>query len=391
MTALETTDGRATLQTGSGAPSITFTQPLNNAAWAQNTITSAPFAVGGNPLLISVAGDQWNPTNGLMVQQVVVDTGAGVQAGAARVCANPANNHMPLVRGWSLLPGVPASSPTVTVGQSPNTSQNSDDKCCVTVCELAPGAPLAVRAILGPQSIGASGTEPVVLYAPFKSFGGRLLIRAAGSAIPSGAGLVSFAIDVDGQEVARSELMGITAAANQWHLATVPVDVLVDAPAGPHVIGVRVSGGTTDINDMISLLVLEQVGPSTALSITPLLVNSPCTPQSGAGVAAQAAFASGGGTLVLQLSASVYASVQTRTCLAVELDGQPLTINGTAACLYGAVNTSGLHLAMVSNDLVVTGVPAGPHTIWLVATDNATCTSGDDRCSITVLELGPTA
>jgi hypothetical protein len=386
--AFEATDGRV----GAVAPgSITFTQPMNNMACTGSAITSGTFSIGGNPLLVSssVSGSS-SAGSDTMIASVGVAPG-NLPAGLPTVMANPANSHFPLVRSWALVQGAaPSTGATVTVSPKQNLAQNGDDYACVTVCELGAGAPLAVRAVVGPTAVATAALpgQPL-LYQPFFSFGGPLLIRAAASGwVQNAAGIVSVVIELDGQEVARTEIL----AAPSMHLATVPVDVLVDAGLGHHVIAMRITPGVTcvtDVNDYFSLLVLEQTGPPDAIEISPLLVNAPCMDQQGKGTAAVATFTSGGGTLVIQASGSAFAASPTRLTLNMLLDGQPLVINGTAAALRSAVNVNGIHVAMVSNDIVAPGIPAGSHTLALTATDGVTFTNADDRCSITVLELPP--
>ena len=153
-----------------------------------------------------------------------------------------------------------------------------------------------------------------------------------------------------------------------------------------------VQGGTTDSNDYTTLLVLEQTGPPGAIEINPVLVNAPCLAQPGSGTAAFATFSSGGGTLVIQAAASAFATVAggIPLNLTLELDGQPLVTNGSPAILHEFGNTVAMHLPMVTNDFVAPGIPAGSHTLALVA-DKNTNTTADDRVSITVMELGPAA
>jgi hypothetical protein len=145
-----------------------------------------------------------------------------------------------------------------------------------------------------------------------------------------------------------------------------------------------------DANDFTSVLVLEQTGPRSALEINPLLVNAPGLSQGGSGTAAYATFASGGGTLVILASASAYSSAPHVINLALQLDGQPLVTNGNPAVLHGGVNTASMHIPLISNDFVATGIGAGNHTLTLVA-DSNTITDSNDRVSITVMELGPAA
>ncbi len=390
------------------AAALTVTQAFNNRSWASQAITSAAFPVGGSPLLVSSSSSGWlTPNGGAVAQEPVQVTSSGhaFAAGTPQVFINPANCHQPLVSSWALVPGVPASpGATVTASTATGTTVDGGDSCCVTVYELGFNAPLAVRAATGPSAAVPGQTEQffpggVMLYQPFVSFGGRLLIRVAGSAIPAAnLSMTTLVVDLDGAEIARAEICAHqnTATASNWHAATVPVSVLADATPGSHALVVRALGGTSatqfDYHDFVSALVLEEMGPPGALQINPLLVNAPCAPQAGNGVAASAGFSSGGGTLVFWAAASAWTGgADTPVNLNFHLDGLPLTVGAQQANLHGFANTSvtgAVHLTLVSNDLVVEGISPGRHLLELVG-DGVTQTDGNDRCSVTVLELGP--
>jgi hypothetical protein len=387
---------------------LTVTQALDNRSFASAPITSNAFAVGGNPLLVSSSASGYTPTaNGVIGAQVqVTSAGTPAAAGTPTVFINPANSHAQMVDSWMLVPGVPASAgATVTVSATGSTTVDSNDFCCLTLYELGPDAPLAVRAATGPQAVapGQAGvffSGGVMLYQPFMSFGGRLVIRVAGSAIPPvGLGLTTLVVDLDGEEIARAEVCAKDNAGSSvnWHDAVVPVSVLVDAAPGPHALVVRALDGTTptrfDYHDWVSALVLEQMPSPEALAISPLLVNAACEVQTGGGVAASTRFSSAGGTLVIWAAASASASGTANTLINLNLmlDGQPLKVGAQQAALSAYTNLSAtgtVHLGLVSNDLVLEGIAPGNHLLELIG-DKVTTTDGNDRCSLTVLELGP--
>ena len=382
-------------------PSIAFTHVFDNAPLGSPPVTSQPFTVNGNPLLVSASASTIAASTANVSYALKLNAASSPAAGTPEVWINPTQQHFPLVRSWALVTGVAAGEVTLTASAGANAAPNGDDTICATVCELGPGAPLAVRAVVQPLSAQATVAGQPALYQPFVSFGGTLLIRASGSAKQGASGaLISFAVDIDGQEVARSELLTPASSAESggpWHHATTPVDVLVDAAAGPHVVAIRplASAGANlntavDVNDFTSVLVLEQTAPRSELEITPVLVNAPLIAQSGSGTAAFATFASGGGTLVILASASAWSTAPNVMNLALQLDGQPLVTNGTPAVLHGSVNTASMHIPLISNDFVAQGVGAGNHTLALVADANTT-TDANDRASITVMELGPSA
>lgn len=393
---LTATNGRAGV---SPAPSIAFTHVFDNVPLSSPPVTSQPFTVNGNPLLVSTSASAIAAGTGKVSYALKINSASSPAAGTPEVWINPTFQHFPLVRSWALVTGVAAGQVTLTATSGADTSPNNDDAICATVCELGPGAPLAVRAVVQPTSAQATVAGQPALYQPFVSFGGRLLVRASGSAKQGSAGaLLSFAVDIDGQEVVRTELLTPSSeAGGPWHHATTPVDVLVDVAAGRHVIAIRPLAGAgtnlntaVDVNDFTSVLVLEQTGPRSELEITPVLVNAPLIGQTGGGTAAFATFASGGGTLVILASASAWSTAPNVISLGLRLDGQQLVTNGNPAILHGGVNTASMHIPLISNDFVAQGIGAGNHTISLVA-DSKTTTDGNDRTSITVLELGPSA
>jgi hypothetical protein len=387
--AIVAADGR--VGAAAAAP-MTVTQVMDSQPWGTGPpITSAAFPVGGNPLLVSAATSGWVGTAGLASSALTLSTGgASTPAGTQQAWMNDLSTHLAMLRSWALLRGIPASTgATVTAATGQSTQQDVNDVVNVTVTELGPGAPLAVRAVAGPVSAQGAGAGQPILYEPFVSFGGPVLIRAQGTAKASNnATLVSIAVEVDGQQVARTELLGATNAA---HYATVPVDVLVDLPAGPHVVSMRtLPTCSTDLNDYCSVVVLEQTGPAGSIAIDPVLVNAPLMDQQGNGTAAYATFASGGGTLLIHASASAFAAAQNQIALTLELDGAPVVLNGTTAQLRQLANNANMHVTLSCADFVVSGVAAGPHTLTLAASAT-TSTNADDRGSLTVIELGPGA
>jgi hypothetical protein len=385
-------------------PPIAITQAMNNLAWPSSggAITSS-VKLGGNPVLVSASMSGWTASPGAPLQaqiDVTPSPAPEIPAGNPGLCINPGSTHQTFVRSWTLLGNVPASTGATVIAQGgTNITLDENDTSCVTLFELGPDAPLAVRVATGPAPppIPLVVQSGVMLYEPFVSFGGRLLIRVAASGMPPANGQqVSLAIDLDGEEIARTECLGLTNTGGNtnWHFTTVPVDVLVDAAPGNHALVVRTSGGSQfDAHDLVSALVLEETG---TIEIQPVLVNAPCITQNGSGTAAWASFGSGGGTLVICASASGFPKDTTTSYslgLGFVLDGQPLKLGGQQAMLQVLANspngwTGQMHLAMVSNDLVVPNIPGGSHVLELVANAN-TFTDGDDRCSITVLELAP--
>lgn len=94
-----------------------------------------------------------------------------------------------------------------------------------------------------------------------------------------------------------------------------------------------------------------------------------------------AAFTTYGGTLRIQYSGSGYSSTpSTLIGMTVKIDGVAFDQTGIFA------NQSGMHLAFVSKEWVLTGIPAGSHTITLQAM-TGTFTDSGDIFNATVTEL----
>lgn len=118
--------------------------------------------------------------------------------------------------------------------------------------------------------------------------------------------------------------------------------------------------GKLEVQRLHSLIAINSVGP---------------LPRS------SAAFATFGGTLRIQYSGSGYsATPNTLVGMTVKLDGVAFDQTGIFA------NQSGMHLAFVSKEWVLTGIPAGNHTITLEAM-SGTFTDNGDIFNATVTEL----
>lgn len=189
---------------------------------------------------------------------------------------------------------------------------------------------------------------------------------------------------------ARPELYGnpealraLAAPSNAW-LSFAPSALWADSDHGNGVVGVTrtgtgVFGGAADtagwagyfsgnvrvtgklaVDRLHSLIAINSVGP---------------LPRS------SAAFTTYGGTLRIQYSGSGYsATANTLIGMTVKLDGTAFDQTGIFA------NQAGMHLAFVSKEWVLTGIPAGTHTISLEAM-SGTFTDSGDIFNATVTEL----
>ena len=196
-------------------------------------------------------------------------------------------------------------------------------------------------------------------------------------------GIVQTSFQTDHNIGSLGEVMANNA--NQ-HLATVPVDLLsTEGIRGQHPL--MLSGGQStwiDQGDYGHVAVLEWVNPDAPMFVgmNPPLQNAPANSQEGGGgVIAQSQFTSDGGTLLVRANCSVW--TQNAPCMlevGIQIDGVSQGFLGIFA------NFSTTHMTAVSNDLVLTNVPAGQHTLTLLA-EEATITDSNDRVSVMILEF----
>jgi hypothetical protein len=88
-----------------------------------------------------------------------------------------------------------------------------------------------------------------------------------------------------------------------------------------------------------------------------------------------------GGPLLVKVGVSCWTqSANVPLIVGIQVDGTSLGFARIFA------NQTGTHMATVTNDLVLTGVPAGSHTLGLIGEAN-TITDQNDLVSILVLEF----
>jgi hypothetical protein len=125
---------------------------------------------------------------------------------------------------------------------------------------------------------------------------------------------------------------------------------------------------------------LEWVKPPDApvvLNMNPYLQDAIPQTQQGGGHIVQ----SSGGTLLFRVNLSAWSNApNTLMDVSIQVDGKQLGSTSLFA------NPSTTHLALVSNDLVATRIPAGRHVFALAAARN-TVTDQNDRVSVQALEF----
>lgn len=197
-------------------------------------------------------------------------------------------------------------------------------------------------------------------------------------------GYPALTVDARAEAFGNPEALRVYAVpSNRW-LSFSPSALWADSDAGAGVVGVTRAGtgvfggaaeepgwagyfsgnvkitGKLEVARLHSLIAINSIGPLPLSSGT---------------------FTTYGGTLRIQYSGSGYTSVPSRLIgMTVKLDGTAFDQTGIFA------NNSGMHLAFVSKEWVLTGIPAGTHTLTLEAMAG-TATDGNDIFSATVTEL----
>jgi hypothetical protein len=243
---------------------------------------------------------------------------------------------------------------------------------------------VVVRTVSDAPCPAGTGVAPLVLDRVGLE-GGQFLISASASGWVSQVGqMIGIPLLVDGTAALTSELYANNA--NQ-HMATVPIDlVMAEETRGQHEVQLNASPVTsTDGGDYAHLAVVEWVNPDDApavLPMSPTLQDAPANTQdSGGGTIALSTFQSNGGPLLVRTNVSAYSTVSNVILdVGIQIDG---TTQGLTTVF---ANPPEVHMALVSNDLVVTGVPAGKHSVDLLA-ELYPFTDQNDRVSVMIMEF----
>jgi hypothetical protein len=290
--------------------------------------------------------------------------------------------HMSLGRMWVHAPQVSAGSHQLMVVAGMTTITDQNDRVNLTLWQLGDG--LAVRATADEPC--PSGSGQVLLTERFGVKGGAFLISGSGS------GWVASANSLVQTTMLFAQADGILAEvyannANQ-HLATVPVDNFYENQSGKRgeyeLQLTAQPSTTTDQGDIAHLTAVEWVDPAaapTAIAMNPNLMDAAAAQQDGGEYVAQSTFSCSGGPLLFRVSMSAWTQYAPGPIGAsIEIDERPVGYVELFA------NFASTHLAIPSNDFVVTGIPAGKHTFQLQS-GASTYTDQNDRVSIFGLEF----
>ncbi len=364
----------------------TISQPLNLVAaqpqQGDGVVAQASVDFAGGDALLGFSGSAWSQSPGQVSLQVWVD---GEPAGAPLwMYANQGQMHLALGRTFVYCPSMTPGNHQVMVVAGPTTVTDTNDFVSLTLWELGDGLVATVFDGPGPSSGTTAG---VFVKERVETQGGDfLLVSSSGSGwVTAGASTIQTALQFDtANPLILSEVFANNAS---QHLATVPTDFhFAEKTRGEHLVVLTSGTGTSiDGGDYGHVSVLEWVNPADAPSVqsmNPILQNVQANTQQGdGGTIAQSQFSSNGGALLVRANASVWTQQQ----------GYPLyvgiQIDGTSHGFLGIyANFTGTHMTAVSNDLVVYGIPAGNHTLTLLAEANV-ITDFNDRVSVVIMEF----
>jgi hypothetical protein len=276
---------------------------------------------------------------------------------------------------------VTPGSHELTVMAGPNTITDVNDRVSLTLWQMGDG--VAVRAATDTPCPSGVAQKLVTDQFGLEGTGPLLLSGSASGWVTQAGTLVGVPMTIDAGDALTGQVFANNA--NQ-HLAVVPVDLVYGAlPRGQHEAAlIAFSNTTTDAGDTAHLGVVEWVEAADApllLDTNPRLQSAQAGTQQGGDPFAVTKFESNGGTVLLRVNASAW-TPQAGDILgiSIQVDGKPL---GRAEL---CANPSQTHLTVVSNDLVIQGLPAGGHTVVLQG-DVSTYTDVNDRVSILAMEF----
>jgi hypothetical protein len=358
-------------------------QPLNNVALTaqqgEGMVASAQVELDGSDALISLSASAWSNAPGEMSIELWMD--GQPTGGRLAMYANTPEMHLSLGRTYVWLQEVQAGQHTLELMAGPTTVTDGNDVANVTIWQMGDGC--AVR--YTQDAPCPTGVNQTLIKAGFESMGGQLLLSSSTSGWVTQAGsMVQGFMVIDSGDGVGMEVYANNA---EQHLATVPVDLAYPATDdhGQHLVQVNAGGLTsTDGGDTAHVAVVEWVNPPdapTVLSMNPPLQDATAMSQPGISIIADSLFQSSGGTLVIRVNASCWTTVTGLMLpIWVTLDG---TSRGSTQIYANFAET---HMATVSNDLVLTGVPAGDHRLLLSSAENVV-TDSNDRVSVLIMEF----
>lgn len=365
---------------------MTISQPLNNAPLAQQNgggiVAKATANFDGGDALIGFSASAWTQGAGPISMELWLD--GQPTGGQLALFANRGVSHTAMGHQWAWLPGLSAGEHEIALFAGDSTITDQNDCACVTVWNMSDGAVVLFNEDV--QCPLGSGQELARAEFGVKIDEGVALVSASASGFATTPGsLVTGQLAFDGAGVDPSNPVALQIFANSdaQHLAMVATDFLFAPQAGGQHLVQLLSDPSTATNDedIAHLTVVELLGQG-APSILGQLQNVTADTQDGSGGAtiAQVQFESSGGPLLVRTALSVWTQQEGPLSVGIQVDG---TSAGFAQIF---ANQTGAHMPTVVNDLVVTGIAAGSHTLNLMAEAN-TITDQNDRVSVLILEF----
>jgi hypothetical protein len=356
-----------------------ISQPLNNVPLVAQSgggfVAKGTFNVSGGNALIGVSASAWTSSPGPISMQVWVDgqpTGQLLGLNALQ-----GSTHLSLGHTWARCDGLSPGQHTIELLAGNTTVTDQNDFACVTVWELGSGMTLRFD-YDAPSPVGAGQTLISDVYG---SKGGRIMVSVSSSGWLAGGAPARTGSFV--WRGAPTVVSMVFANNNDQDLATVPSDEIFTGSSGQHQVELIADAPTsTNASDIAHMTILEWTDPASAPVALVRAPNAPAQTQHGdGGTVYEAAFTSGGGPLLVRTSASAWTSTANVPLeLGIQIDGT------SRGFLKQFANPATTHMSMITNNLVVTGVPAGPHTIGIIGEAN-TITDQNDRVSVTLMEF----
>lgn len=357
----------------------TVSQPLNNVALLPQNgsgfVAKAAVNFTGGDALIGFSASAWSQQPGPISMTLWLDNEP--TGGTLGTYATQGSMHLALGHTWVWCRGVSPGQHTIMIEAGPTTVTDQNDFACVTI--IQPNDGLAIR--FAEDATCPSGVaQPLITARAVTGDGGIMVSGSSSGWVTQAATLVRSAIVVDGGDGSPMEVFANNTG---QRLAVVPTETIMDNNRGDHEFQVFGEGMTqTDQNDYAHLSVVEWVDYSQAPSYLSQIQNQPAAAQHGdGGTIASVPVPTKGGTLLLKVGVSCWSQTQNVPLIVgIQIDG-----TSVGFCRIYA-NPTQVHMATITNDLVVTGIPAGSHTLTLIGEAN-TITDQNDRVSVLAMEF----
>jgi hypothetical protein len=359
----------------------TISQPFNNVPLAAQSgegfVAKGNFNVNGGNALIGVSASAWSSSPGPISIEVWVDgQPTGQQLG---LNASQAAMHLSLGHTWARCDGLSPGQHTIELLAGPTTVTDQNDFVCATVWEMGQGNAL----LFDYDAPSPTGAGQTLIKDVFQTKGGETVMISATS---SGwlAGTTNQQIGSNIWLGAPTEVQSVFANNSNQDLAAVPSDFISTSQVrGQHEVQLNALTNTnTNASDIAHMTIVDWIDPANAPVVRASLQGNTAQSQHGdGGTVVSTPFTCGGGPLLVRTSASAWSSsANVPLVLGIQVDGDSLGF------LQLFANPANTHMSMITNNLVLTGIPAGQHTLGVIGEAN-TITDQNDRVSILIMEF----